>query len=172
MRRSRRLVISSIITVGNYEYGFYWYLYQDGTIEIEVKLTGILLTSAVAPGRAAGVRPAGLPGVGASHHQHFFNVRLDMGVDGHAQHGLEVHTEPCRRTREPARQRVRGAVDARSRPSPRPSSWSTRFGPRTGGSPTPTGKPVGRAGGLPARPGREHAAVRRDDSIGWRGAGF
>ena len=31
VRRSRRLVISSISTVGNYEYGFFWYLYQDGT---------------------------------------------------------------------------------------------------------------------------------------------
>lgn len=41
VRRSRRLVISSISTVGNYEYGFYWYLYQDGTIQHEVKLTGI-----------------------------------------------------------------------------------------------------------------------------------
>ena len=27
-----RLVISFIATVGNYDYGFYWYLYQDGTI--------------------------------------------------------------------------------------------------------------------------------------------
>ncbi len=52
VRRSRRFVISSIITAANYEYAFYWYLYQDGTIETEVKLTGIVLTSAVAPGRA------------------------------------------------------------------------------------------------------------------------
>ena len=26
-----RLVVSCIATVGNYEYGFFWYLYQDGT---------------------------------------------------------------------------------------------------------------------------------------------
>ena len=32
VRRSRRLVISFFATVGNYDYGFYWYLYQDGTI--------------------------------------------------------------------------------------------------------------------------------------------
>ena len=31
VRRSRRLVVSSIHTVGNYEYGFYWYFYLDGT---------------------------------------------------------------------------------------------------------------------------------------------
>ena len=49
-RRSRRMVISSIATVGNYEYGFYWYLYQDGTIQSEVKLTGIVHTRGLAPG--------------------------------------------------------------------------------------------------------------------------
>jgi hypothetical protein len=39
VRRSRRLVISSILTIGNYEYGFFWYLCQDGTIAYEIKLT-------------------------------------------------------------------------------------------------------------------------------------
>ena len=33
VRRMRRLAISFIVTLGNYEYAFYWYLYQDGTIE-------------------------------------------------------------------------------------------------------------------------------------------
>ncbi len=42
VRRSRRLVISSFSTVENYEYGFFWYLYQDGNIQLELKLTGIL----------------------------------------------------------------------------------------------------------------------------------
>ena len=36
-RRQRRLVISFFVTVGNYDYGFYWYLYLDGTIELEVQ---------------------------------------------------------------------------------------------------------------------------------------
>ena len=31
VRRSRRLVVSSIATVGNYEYGFFWYFYLDGS---------------------------------------------------------------------------------------------------------------------------------------------
>ena len=30
--------------IGNYDYGFFWYLYQDGTIEAEVKATGIMST--------------------------------------------------------------------------------------------------------------------------------
>ena len=53
VRRSRRLVVSSISTVGNYEYGFYWYFYQDGTIQLEVKLTGIISNGA----EPLGVKP-------------------------------------------------------------------------------------------------------------------
>jgi primary-amine oxidase len=34
--RSRRLVVSSISTVENYEYGFFWYFYQDGSIQFEI----------------------------------------------------------------------------------------------------------------------------------------
>ncbi len=45
VRRSRRLVISSISTIGNYEYGFFWNFYLDGTLELEVKLTGIMNTA-------------------------------------------------------------------------------------------------------------------------------
>ena len=59
VRRSRRLVVSFIATVGNYEYGFYWYFYQDGSIEYEVKLTGIINTGALAAGRDAQVRHDG-----------------------------------------------------------------------------------------------------------------
>ncbi len=49
---SRRLVISSIATVGNYEYGFYWYFYLDGSMQLEIKLTGIMSTQALAPGES------------------------------------------------------------------------------------------------------------------------
>ena len=59
VRRSRRLVISFFATVGNYDYGFYWYLYQDGTIQLEVKLTGIIQTAAIAPGRGLSLRRHG-----------------------------------------------------------------------------------------------------------------
>ena len=60
VRRSRRLVVSSIATVGNYEYGFFWYFYLDGSIQFEVKLTGILSTMAVA-GDEAALTPAWWP---------------------------------------------------------------------------------------------------------------
>src|SRR5207249_4829442 len=58
VRRSRRLVVSSISTVGNYEYGFYWYFYLDGTIQHEVKLTGIMSTMAVDPAAPGGGKPS------------------------------------------------------------------------------------------------------------------
>ncbi|HEY8912082.1 primary-amine oxidase [Lacisediminihabitans sp.] len=80
VRRSRRLVISFFTTVGNYDYGFYWYLYLDGTIECEAKLTGILFTSSYVEGSPYASEVA--PGLGAPYHQHLFSARLDMMVDG------------------------------------------------------------------------------------------
>ena len=59
VRRSRRMVVSSVATVGNYEYGFFWYFYLDGTIQAEVKLTGIIQTQAVSPGDPGPVREPG-----------------------------------------------------------------------------------------------------------------
>ena len=82
VRRSRRLVISAICTNLNYEYGYYWYFYQDGTIEYEVKLTGILMTAAVEPESELRHATMIAPGLSAPHHQHLFNVRLDVEVDG------------------------------------------------------------------------------------------
>jgi primary-amine oxidase len=81
VRRQRRLVISFFTTVGNYDYGFYWYLYLDGTIECEAKLTGVLFTSAYAP-EAGDHASEVAPGLGAPYHQHLFGARLDMMVDG------------------------------------------------------------------------------------------
>jgi len=94
VRRSRRLVISSIATVGNYEYGFYWYLYLDGTIQLEVKLTGIMSTQAVAPGDDPSYATVVAPGLAAPYHQHLFNVRLDMDVDGPLNRVYEVESRP------------------------------------------------------------------------------
>ena len=92
VRRSRRLVVSFIATVGNYEYGFYWYFYQDGTIQLEVKLTGIMSNGAVLPGEKPRWGELVAPQVYGPIHQHFFNVRLDMAVDGLANSVYEVNT--------------------------------------------------------------------------------
>lgn len=93
VRRSRRLVISFIITVSNYDYALYWCFYQDGSIEFEVKLTGIVLTSALPPGQASDFGTLVAPQTLAAHHQHFLSVRLDMAVDGLRNTVYEVDTE-------------------------------------------------------------------------------
>jgi len=90
VRRSRRLVISCVATVGNYEYGFFWYLYTDGSIQYEVKLTGVLSTGALADGAEPRHGVVVAPGLYGPHHQHFFNVRLDMQVDGERNSVYEV----------------------------------------------------------------------------------
>ncbi len=84
VRRSRRLVISSIATVENYEYGFFWYLYQDGNIQFEIKLTGVLSLGAVQAGEKSKYGALIAPQLYAPNHQHFFNVRLDFDLDGTA----------------------------------------------------------------------------------------
>jgi primary-amine oxidase len=93
VRRSRRLVVSFIATIDNYEYGFYWYFYQDGTIAFESKLSGILSTGAVEPGVKPKYGELVAPQVNAPLHQHIFCVRLDMMVDGLKNSVYEVHTE-------------------------------------------------------------------------------
>ncbi len=82
VRRSRRLVVSSVSTVENYEYGFFWYFYQDGNIQFEIKLTGILSLGTLQPGEKPKFGRLIAPLLYAPNHQHFFNVRLDVGIDG------------------------------------------------------------------------------------------
>jgi primary-amine oxidase len=93
-RRSRRLVISQFMTLANYDYGFFWYLYQDGTIQCEVKLTGIMSMGAFTEGQTPRHGAKIAPGLYAPHHQHFFNARLDMAVDGPANTVVEVDSQP------------------------------------------------------------------------------
>jgi len=89
--RSRRLVISFICTIANYEYGFYFHFYLNGNIEIDVKLTGVLNTGAMSVEDLA-LQAAGGGGrkygtqlsrhLYAAIHQHFFVARMDFVLDG------------------------------------------------------------------------------------------
>ncbi|HEY3672278.1 MAG TPA: primary-amine oxidase, partial [Acidimicrobiia bacterium] len=92
-RRSRRLVVSFVATVGNYEYGFYWYFYLDGNIQLEVKLTGIVSPMAITPGEQPPFANVIAPGLAAPHHQHLFSARLDLDVDGPQNSVYEVEAE-------------------------------------------------------------------------------
>lgn len=94
VRRSRRLVISSISTVENYEYGFFWYLYQDGNIQFEIKLTGILSLGTLPEGVKSKYGTLVAPQLYAPNHQHFFNMRLDFDLDGSTNAVYELDIVP------------------------------------------------------------------------------
>jgi primary-amine oxidase len=132
VRRSRRLVISSIATVGNYEYGFYWYFYLDGTVQLEVKLTGIMSTMAVAGGVGAAHASMVAPGLAAPFHQHLFNVRLNVEIDGADNCVFEVDTlasppgeaNPWGNAFEPTSTLLESELEARRNVDPsRSRSW-------------------------------------------------
>jgi len=81
--RARKLIISHIFTAANYEYCVYWIFHLDGTIQLEIKLTGILNTYAMNPGEDThGWGTEVYPGVNAHNHQHLFCLRLDPNIDG------------------------------------------------------------------------------------------
>jgi primary-amine oxidase len=81
VRRARRMVVSFHATVANYEYLVYWRFSLDGSIQCEVRATGIMVTSAF-----EGTPPPYGTVVDehtyAPVHQHFIVARLDMEVDG------------------------------------------------------------------------------------------
>jgi primary-amine oxidase len=98
-RRARELVLSSIATIGNYDYGFNWVFHQDGTLEMEILLTGIMEPKG---GGATKIHERDgpshehlvAPNVAAVHHQHFLSFRLDLDVDGAAGNTVvEMNTE-------------------------------------------------------------------------------
>ncbi|PWB96021.1 primary-amine oxidase [Homoserinimonas hongtaonis] len=93
VRRSRKLVISAFATVANYDYGFYWTLRQDGSIELEVKLTGLMSVSGIADDEKPRFGRMVAPNVQAPTHQHYFAARLDTAVDGIRNRVVEVHAE-------------------------------------------------------------------------------
>lgn len=91
-RRMRKLIVSFWATVGIYDYGFYWSFYQDGSIELETKLTGIMNIGAVEPGVQPRYGELVAPGLYAPNHQHFFCFRLDPMIDGEHNAVEELNT--------------------------------------------------------------------------------
>ncbi len=161
VRRSRRLVVSSISTIGNYDYGFFWHFYQDGSIEVLVKATGILATAASPPGERPEHGQLVAEGLNGMIHQHFFNVRLDLDVDGRAERRLRGRDGGVpRRPRQPVRQRVPArappaAHRERVAPGRRPAPWTLLARRQQRAA-----QRRRRRGRLEALPGGERAAVR------------
>ena len=160
VRRSRRLVVSMFSTVGNYDYGFFWYLYQDGRIEVETKLTGILSTGSVFPGERSSHRQQLTPGgLAAPIHQHLFSFRLDFDVEGPVNSVIEEHAEAD----PPGDDNVIGAASTPSRRRWRrswaPSASPTAPMPERGGS-SVRGHPTPSANQLPTASSRTRASCR------------
>jgi primary-amine oxidase len=90
------LVLAYITTLGNYDYGFNWIFHEDGSLEMETMMTGIMLAKGVSDKSVQ--EPHGHTvekNIEAVHHQHFFCFRLDMDVDGAPNNSLiEMNTEP------------------------------------------------------------------------------
>ncbi|KAI0163918.1 peroxisomal copper amine oxidase [Xylariaceae sp. FL1272] len=81
--RARKLIVQQIFTAANYEYAIQWIFHQDGTIQPEIKLTGILNTYTMDPDEDThGWGTQVYPGVNAHNHQHLFCLRIDANVDG------------------------------------------------------------------------------------------
>lgn len=81
--RKRELIVQTIATVANYEYIVNFKFVTDGSIDIEVRATGILSTMPIDEGV---VVPWGTnvgPNVMAAYHQHILSFRIDPAVDGH-----------------------------------------------------------------------------------------
>lgn len=102
-RRARQLVLGTTSTLGNYDYGLNWVFHQDGSLEMEALLTGVMLTRGVRQtmepqhGEGAPEQYGHLvaPHLVAVHHQHFFNFRLDMDIERPASNSaVELNTQP------------------------------------------------------------------------------
>ncbi|KAK9462691.1 copper amine oxidase [Lipomyces oligophaga] len=83
LARGVKLIVSQIFTAANYEYMVYWVFHMDGTIQLEIKLTGILNTFVMNEDEDLhGFATQVYPGVSAQNHQHLFCLRVNPMVDG------------------------------------------------------------------------------------------
>jgi primary-amine oxidase len=108
-RRARELVVTSLLALGNYDYGLNWIFGEDGQLRVEVELGGIPLARAVETTTCqrcngkeveAGKAEDGHGTVVAPHivtpnHQHWFCFRLDLDVDGTANTVSELNVKPA-----------------------------------------------------------------------------
>ncbi len=97
--RGRELVVTHTATVGNYDYAISYIFGLDGAIRVEARLSGILLVKGA--GQDAEMPIA--PNLEAPFHQHFFNFRLDLDVDGTANsvHELDAWSPPAGSSENP-----------------------------------------------------------------------
>jgi primary-amine oxidase len=95
-RRATNLVIKYYTMIENYDYAFMWRFKEDGTIDVDIELTGIVEVKGVhrTSEMSMGANKNDLSYQGhpfgtlvhkhveAINHQHFFVFRLDLDIDG------------------------------------------------------------------------------------------
>ena len=64
------------------EYIWNYFFYQDGSIEFEIRLTGILQVYVSKPSEPSPYGTFVAPQINAHYHQHLFSLRVDPMVDG------------------------------------------------------------------------------------------
>lgn len=72
------------------EYIWSYHFYQDGTIDVEIKLTGIVQTYVTTEGEPNPYGTTIAPRINAQYHQHIFSLRVDPMVDGLSNSVLET----------------------------------------------------------------------------------
>ncbi|KAH0591411.1 hypothetical protein H2248_001488 [Termitomyces sp. 'cryptogamus'] len=92
--RRRRLVVSMVCTLANYEYIWNYHFYQDGSIELEIRLTGILNVYVADKDEPSPYGTLVAPGINSQNHQHLFSVRIDPMIDGLYNSVVESDTIP------------------------------------------------------------------------------
>ena len=81
--RKREFVVQTIATVANYEYAVNLKFVNDGSLDIEVRATGILSTMPIDENVTVPWGTIVGPNVMAAYHQHILSFRIDPAVDGH-----------------------------------------------------------------------------------------
>lgn len=92
-RFARELVVTTNYWIGNYIYAPEYVFRMDGGIDVRVGLSGTTLNrgvNTVAEGDEFGSSVA--PSIAAPSHQHFFNFRIDLDVDGVSNRLVEQNT--------------------------------------------------------------------------------
>ncbi|MEH1973856.1 MAG: primary-amine oxidase [Nostoc sp.] len=96
VRRSRELVMTMTVAIDNYDYSINWIFHQDGTLEVQNELTGIVLAQGTAAQKQSDDDSHGrliAKNIFGVNHQHFFNYRLDLDVDGQANSVMEMNVK-------------------------------------------------------------------------------
>ncbi len=96
VRRSRELIMTMNAAIDNYDYSINWIFHQDGTLEVQNELTGIVLAQGTASEKQSEDDSSGrliAKNIFGVNHQHFFNYRLDFDVDGQANSVMEMNVK-------------------------------------------------------------------------------